>query len=127
MAGWVAVDADAVASRWRPLTTSESAIVDTLIEDAQDILEGALEDSGVTGKPEPTDERWERAYVRVVANMVRRLLINPEGYLEEEGPDGYRYRRDKTLSAGVLYVTDDELDRLLPRRRRGASFSIFPS
>ncbi len=127
MTGWVAVDVSDIASRWRPLTPSEDGIAPTLIEDAQDILEADLEEVGVEGAPIPLNARWERTYIRTVATMVRRLLINPEGYLKEES-DGYRYERDKTLSAGALYVTTDELDRLrLKRRRRSTAFTIVPS
>lgn len=125
MSGWVVVDDSAIANRWRPLTAAESGIAPTLIQDAQDELEQALELIGITGPP-AGDERWSRRYVRVVANMVRRLLINPEGVLEEAGDDGYRYRRDKALSTGALYFTSDEFDSLRLKRRRRA-FSIIPS
>jgi hypothetical protein len=127
MAGWVDVGASDIANRWRPLTAAEASIAATLVEDAQDELEDQLLDMGFTAAPAPQDARWERRYVRTVANMVRRLLINPEGYLEEQGEDGYRYRRDKVLSAGVIYVTDDELNGFRPKnRKRRGSFTITP-
>jgi hypothetical protein len=122
----VAVDASDIAARWRELTPAETAIIDTLIEDAQDILEEALELRGILVAPDL--ERWQRAYVRVVASMVKRVLQNPEGYLSTAFTiDDYRqeYRRDSAVSAGALYLSDLELSGLIPdaRRARGA-FSI---
>lgn len=123
MAAWVAVDNDAVAKRWRPLTSAELDIVGQIIEDAQDILEEELEEIGITGAPVPTDERWERRYVRTVATMVKRVLQNPDALLSES-IDDYEYRRDRAISAGALYLADDELAKF--RRRSRASFSITP-
>lgn len=119
----VAVTAADIANRWRELTPEESAIIDTLIEDAQDILDEALELRGILLAPD--SERWQRAYVRVVASMVKRVLQNPEGYLSTAFTiDDYRqeYRRDSAVSAGVLYLSDLELSGLIPgaRRSRGA-------
>lgn len=126
---WATVDQSDVANRWRPLTPGELSIAPTLIADAQDELEDALEGRGVFGTPQ-SDQRWTRRYVRVVAAMVRRVLQNPEGYLSTAVTiDDYRreYRRDSAVSAGVLYVSDAELEGMIPkdRRRRGA-FSIAP-
>jgi len=124
---WVDVDASDIVNRWRPLTDGETAIAETLIEDAQDVLEGELERRGIT-EPPVGDDRWERSYIRVVATIVRRVLQNPEGYLSTAVTiDDYKreYRRDSAVSAGVLYVSDLELNALTPasRRKRGA-FSI---
>jgi hypothetical protein len=60
--------------------------------------------------------------------MVVRVLHNPRGFLSEAVTiDDYRreYRRDAAVSAGVLYVTDAELDALTPQSsRRGGAFTI---
>lgn len=126
---WVGVSDQDIVSRWRPLTPEEASIVDQVIEDAQDILETEAEDAGFSPIDEsnPGDARRARAYRRAVASMVIRVLKNPDGLLSET-IDNYTYRRDSAVSAGVLYVADDELARLRPattRPRRGA-FSIFP-
>lgn len=125
---WISVEPEAISSRWRPLTPAERIIAPTLIADAQDILEEALEGRGVIEAL--TDPRWRRSYARTVAVMVRRVLQNPEGYLSTAVTiDDYRreYRRDSAVSAGVLYISDLELDLLTPvaRRKRGA-FTITP-
>jgi hypothetical protein len=127
MSTWVGVDVSDITNRWRPLEDFEADTAPTMIQDAQDILEDALEELGFTGAPVPQNERWERKYVRVVATMVKRVLSNPDGLLTET-TDDYTYRRDSAVSAGVLYLSDDELASLSlqPRRRRG-SFTITPS
>ena len=119
--------ADDVANRWRPLTPGETAIIDTLIADAQDILQDELEARGLDKTPD--DARWSRSFIRTVANMVKRVLQNPEGYLSTAFTiDDYReeYRRDSAVSAGALYVTDAEALGLMPiaRKARGA-FTII--
>ena len=94
---WVDVTSMDIADRWRPLTPGEESIASTLIMDAQDILEGKLEQRGIYGPPVPVDARWERGYVRVVAGMVRRVLQNPEGYLSTAVTID-DYRREYRLS-----------------------------
>jgi len=127
MTAWVVVDVSDITGRWRPLTAEEAVIAPQLIIDASDELEDALENVGITGVPIPTNERWERRYVRTVAAIVRRVLSNPEGYLVET-IDGYEYRRDKAVSSGALYVSDDEVEGFRPRaRRRRGAFTIVPS
>jgi hypothetical protein len=121
---WFPVTDQDIVSRFRALETDEASTVDTMIADAQDILEDAAEADGIAA---PTTERGERTYVRLVAGIVIRVLRNPDGYLTET-IDGYTYRRDSAVSAGLLYVSDDELNQLRPtvRPRRGA-FTIVPS
>lgn len=125
MSAWVAVDPGDISGRWRPLTSSEVTIAAMLIEDAQDELEDALSDIGFNGAPSPTDERWERRYVRTVVAMVRRVLTNPDGYLSET-IDGYEYRRDKAISTGTLYVSESEIQKFRKHPSR-SSFTISPS
>jgi hypothetical protein len=122
--GWQSVDVAAVQNRWRMLDADEARIAPTLIADAQDILETAAEHVGVTEGVVAGNERLQRAYVRVVASMVARVLKNPDGFLTET-EDAYTYRRDSAVSSGALYVSPEEVGSLTPApvRRRGA-FSI---
>lgn len=121
---WPDVTADDIAARWRPLTPAETTVAETRIGDAEAELILQLSLRGVT---EPVDdERWRSVYVSTVAEMVRRYLLNPEGWSSESvAIDDYREdrRRDKAEPTGSIYVTDAEIGKLLPRRRRGA-FSI---
>lgn len=119
---WPTVDKGAIESRWRTLTVAESAVVDQRIADAEAELQYQLRLRGVFDAPQD-DPTWETIYIATVAEMVRRYLINPDGWLQEsEAIDDYRRdrRRDSAVSAGLLYVTDDEIGRLMPRRRRRA-------
>ncbi|WP_310889990.1 Gp19/Gp15/Gp42 family protein [Clavibacter capsici] len=97
--GWQAVEVADVQNRWRVLDADEARIAPTLIADAQDILEVAAEAVGVTEAVVAGTERLQRAYVRVVASMVARVLKNPDGFLTET-EDAYTYRRDSAVSSG---------------------------
>lgn len=125
---WFPVDASDIESRFRTLTDAESGVIDAMIADAQDVLEARLIGLGVTDKELAASPYAFRQYVRVVAQMIIRVFRNPEGFLTET-IDGYTYRRDSVVSAGVLDPTDAELDQLRPnpaRRTRGA-FTITPA
>lgn len=122
---WPTVTADDVESRWRPLTEAERTVATTRITEVEAELRRELRLHGIYGSPVdlPQDEiaEWNVLYVGVVADVVRNSLINPEGWLEErEELDDFARtrRRDSAVSAGVGYLTDDAIARLLPRRRR---------
>lgn len=120
--GWPDVDKEAIETRWRGLTDAETAIVDQRILDAEAELQYQLRLRGMLDAP-VGDTTWATIYIATVAEMVRRYLINPDGWLQEsEAIDDFRRdrRRDSAVSAGLLYVTDAEVDKLLFRRRRGA-------
>lgn len=122
---WVAVQADDITKRWRPLTDAETEIVPAIILDAQDMVEDAAAELGIT-EPDQNDDRRRRKYIRIVATMVKRVLMNPEGYLTE-GVDDYTYRRDSAVSSGALYVTDEEIESLrviVPGRRKRGAFTV---
>lgn len=94
-----------IALRWRNLTDQEAANATAYLDDAWALLttrRPSLEADMVAGTVSTGN------VVRVVCAMVLRLLKNPDGKLEES-IDDYRYRRDSAVSAGALYVTDDEL------------------
>lgn len=129
---WPTVLPSDVAARWRPLTTAEQAIAATRIAEVEAELRRELRLYGIFGSPTdlPAEEiaEWDILYVGVIADVVRNSLINPEGWLEvrEELDDFARTRRrDSAVSAGIGFLTDDAIAKLLPRRwRRTGSFSI---
>jgi hypothetical protein len=129
---WPTVLPSDVAARWRPLTTAEQAIAETRISEVEAELRRELRLYGIYGSPTdlPAGEisEWNILYVGVIADVVRNSLINPEGWLEvrEELDDFARTRRrDSAVSAGIGFLTDDAIAKLLPRRRRRTgSFSI---
>lgn len=128
---WPTVLPSDVAARWRPLTAAEQAIAATRIAEVEAELRRELRLHGIFGSPTdlPAEEvsEWNILYVGVIADVVRNSLINPEGWLEvrEELDDFARTRRrDSAVSSGIGYLTNDAIDRLLPRRRRRESFTI---
>lgn len=99
-----------IEERFRPLTPAETINATALLDDAWWLLTGrlpALEANMTAGSVSVGN------VIRVVSNMVIRVLRNPDGKLEES-IDDYRYRRDALVSSGALTVTDDELADLTP-------------
>ena len=126
---WPTVAVTDVESRWRPMTDAEKVVATARIADAETELKLRLRDVGVEA-PIADDDLWAALYKRTVADAVRRYMLNPEGWASEsESGDDYSYtnRRDASIASGTIYVTDDEVTRLLPlgRRKRGA-FTIVP-
>lgn len=116
---WPEVLPKDIEDRWRPLSDAEKVVATARIKDAEDELQMQLAERGMT---EPSDApQWIRRYKRTVADMVRRYLLNPDAWLSESTQiDDYMKtrRRDSAVSSGLLYVTEEEVDALLPRRRR---------
>lgn len=99
-----------VEARFRPLSNEEVLVAETLIDDAwwmilgrRPNIETNIDDGSVL----------EANVIRIIASMVRRVLLNPEGLLEES-IDDYRMRRDSLISSGVLRIEDSELFDLTP-------------
>lgn len=57
----------------------------------------------------------------VVEDMVLRVVANPEGK-KSERIDDYAYTFDDRVAAGFLFVTDEELARILPGSQRRSGF-----
>lgn len=92
----ISVNVTDVEARWRPLTSSERTIAETLIGDSIDILltrwpslEGHVDSGSVRNA----------TVVRVVANMVRRAMLNRDA-------EGVSQIQDTTgpFSQGVTYA-----------------------
>ena len=99
-----------VESRWRSLTAAETVVADTRLDDAWAHLlakRPTLEADITAGTVS------EANAIRVVSDMVIRLMKNPDGK-RSETIDDYSYTRDELVSAGMLYVTDAELADLTP-------------
>lgn len=109
-----------VVSRYRLLTDAETTVATTLLGDAWEMLLGrrpTLEADITAGTVSVS------TVVRVLATMVIRVLRNPNGYLQES-IDDYTYRRDAAVSAGLLYLTSDELADITPGRARNRSVRL---
>lgn len=131
MADNPAVAADVQARFPRPLTADEQTMATTLLGDAwSDLL------IDVPSLPERLDDAepdLNNAVIRVLAQAVKRVLLNPFGRKRESrGIDDAQ--RSWTLADGIadgaLYFTDEELDSLRPdddTSLRGKAFSVMPS
>lgn len=99
-----------VEQRFRPLSDAEKINAEAFLDDAWWMLLGRRPSLEADMDAETIQIG---NVIRVVAHMVRRILMNPEGLLEE-GLDDYRKRRDQLVSTGSLYVTDEELGAVTP-------------
>lgn len=123
---WPPVTVAELSSRWRELTAEEQPVAEKRLGDAVAEVQYQLQQRGVVVPP--NDALWQTLYVSTVVEMVRRYLVNTEGWLEESTAiDDYREtrRRDSSVSSGRVYATEDEIAKLVPRnRRRRGAFSI---
>lgn len=90
----LASDYDVTDALGRPLTSSESTVVDNLIEQASDLVVGYL---GSTPSPVPG------AVTRVVATMVAAVYTKPSVTVADYDATGYRTARE---AAGVTVGTE---------------------
>lgn len=109
-----------IEARWRPLTDQETTNAEAFLDDAWSLLlaqRPTLEADLTAGTIA------EANVIRVVCAMVLRVLKNPDGF-SSETIDDYTYRRDDSLSGGLLYVTSDELADITPGRARNRSIRL---
>jgi hypothetical protein len=106
----VLASVDDVAVRWRPLSASEAVVAETLLGDASAIvraqypgidaqmLSGAVDAANVT---------------IVVANMVKRALINPDEGVTQESQTVGPYSHSQSYANPLRNLFLTEADRLL--------------
>lgn len=102
-----------VEARWRPLSERETTNAQAYLDDAWDMLTSrrrTLEADIAAGTVR------EATVIRVLAEMVRRILTNPDGK-QSESIDDYKYTRNELHSSGLLSVSPDELGDITPGRR----------
>lgn len=134
---WPTVAASDVADLWRPLTTDETARAAARIKIVEAELRAELRLHGLTGTPTVGDvgfdtqdqvDDWTILYKGIVAGIVLGAVQNPEGWLEERVEiDDFSEsrRRDQSTSTGQAFLSDADVQRLLPRRVRSRdAFSI---
>ncbi|AGK87496.1 head-tail adaptor Ad1 [Mycobacterium phage HINdeR] len=111
-----------VENRWvRELSDEEQTLVNTRLEDAERMIKRRIRnlDAQITaGTISQAD------VVQVEADMVLRLLRNPEGFTQET--DGnYTYMLSQRLASGVLEVLPDEWESLGITRK--GMFTLVPT
>lgn len=113
-----------IEARWRPLTSSEATVAQSLLDDAWAIVTARVPDleTRLIAVPPEVDSGL---VVSVVAAMVLRVLKNPAGILSQS-IDDFSYTRDRAISSGALYLSDDELALLLDPDLQSAAFTIVP-
>lgn len=99
-----------IVARFRPLSDLEIINAQAFLEDAWELMQ--------TRRPTieadmAAETVREGNVIRVLVNMVLRVLRNPEGKISES-IDDYSYTRDNTAASGVLMIFDDELDDITP-------------
>lgn len=91
-----------VAAGWRPLSTEEAAVADVLCSRASAMLRTSVLgiDTRVTA-----DDDYKEVVVSVVAEMVKRVLVNPE-CRRTDGVDDASWTLDQAVSTGALYISE---------------------
>lgn len=104
-----ATPADVEISLGRDLSASETTQVTGLLERAELIITRRITD--LTDRI-ADDAALEDVVVMVEADVVARVIRNPDGN-RQESIDDYSYTRDPNVAAGYLYLTDEEWALLL--------------
>jgi hypothetical protein len=121
-----ATPADVVA-RWRPLSAQETTNAQTFLDDAWRMLKRKTKDMSPSLDTQiGTDADLRAEVVRVLATAVLRVMRNPDGK-REESIDDYSWKLDESVSAGLLYISDEELADITPGATiSGRAYSIDP-
>lgn len=123
-------DVQDVAAIWRSLSDDESNLVAAWIDEASQQIRDEVPDvDGLDVDERITAGTLAATTVRsVVARMVRRVLMNPEGARQRsQGVDDYQesVTLDASLSSGEMFISEREMARLMgsPASSRSA-FSV---
>lgn len=116
-----------IEARWRPLTDQETTNAQTFLDDAWVMLKRRMAAVDVDIEAViAEDEDLSADVIRVLCASVLRVLKNPDGK-RRESIDDYSWERDEAVSAGLLYLDDDDLDALVPGTgSQGRAFTIDP-
>ncbi|AIS73691.1 head-to-tail adaptor [Mycobacterium phage Panamaxus] len=110
-----------VENRWvRELSEEETTLVNTRLADAERMIKRRIKDLDAKITAGDIDAEDVK---QVEADMVLRLLRNPEGFTQET--DGnYTYMLHQQLASGKLEVLDEEWEAL--GIRRFGMFVLYP-
>ena len=112
-------------ARWRPLTAAEGLIAPAWLDTASAIVRQRTNADALLADSDFTTlyPDYETVVVGVVADMVLRVLKNPNGYRQVMSGD-VSATRDAAISSGLLYLGDDEVARLSDPRTPQGAFTI---
>lgn len=114
-----------VEAIWRPLSDQEKLIANTRCAQASDYIRARVPNIDDRIASGTIDSGMVAA---IVADMVLRVMINPERARSVSRAIADYQRTvtiDQSVSAGALYLTNDEL--MILRGRRSRAFTIMPS
>ena len=111
-----------VAARWRPLTAAEEELVTALIDDASRMVRAMVPTVDTRIAAGTLDAELVAG---VVARMVKRVMEDPSGRLQSWTVDDYTERWSE-VQAG-LWISDSDMDLLLPAGVSSAAFTIRPT
>lgn len=116
-----------LTDRWRPLTSQETVNGTTFLDDAWRMLRRKFRAQVPDLASQITaDQDLNAEVVRVLCTAVLRVMKNPDGK-RSESIDDYTWQRDQSVSAGLLYISDEELADILPGAIiSGRAWSIDP-
>lgn len=97
-----------VEGMFRALTTEESAVVPNWLRYLSAQVRGKVP---AVDERMASDEDYADLVVGTVASAVVRVLRNPNGW-RQYSVDDASFTRDQVVSAGLLYLTDDEIGQL---------------
>lgn len=110
-----------VAASWRPLTSAEETVATTFLEWVSAKMRKRV--PGLDARIAANEDDLELLATAVAASVVRRALINPEGW-REVAIDDFRQVRDAALSSGALYLDRDDLADLQPALTLYGTYSM---
>jgi hypothetical protein len=108
------------------LTSSQLAVGTVKLDDAYVQIITAIPSVVTRLAALPLDTVFQALVVQVQCAAVLRYLQNPEGKYQEAGDD-YSFTRDKALSTGETYITDDELALLVSTSGSPNAFTVKPA
>jgi hypothetical protein len=107
---------------WRPLNPDEKASVNGLLAEASNKLRGDAPGIDSRAASDPLVAALAKS---AVVNAVKRIFMNPEGYLTETTTDGYTYRFDSAISRGEVYISSTDLALVIPKTKSGRKFGTI--
>lgn len=119
-----------IEARWRPLDVEEQIPADTLIADAEDILDNQLPTLAASFGD---GGRLDRLVTMTICNMVIRVLRNPDAMRQQSVGDvqqtfgGPEYDGRLYVSLDELGLIEDALLALNPQAAPMGAFSFDPT
>ncbi len=110
-----------VQATWRPLSDAEFEVAQTFSEWASIKLRARVPNLDVRIAANEGDLADLARFT--VAAVVKRAMLNPEGW-REEAIDDYRRVRDSAIASGALYVSSEDAADLMPRAFTYGMYSV---